>query len=69
MPSVRASRDDHAPAAHTTHGARISPRSVTTPLTAPARVTTACTAQRSSMTAPRATAARANASVVFSGSA
>jgi hypothetical protein len=44
-PSVRVSREDHAPAAHTTTGARISPCSVTTPATAPACVVTAWTAQ------------------------
>src|SRR2546422_5837396 len=68
-PSVRASRADHAPAAHTTVGVRISPCSVTTPLTAPARVLTPCTAHSRCTLAPCARAARANASVAFSGSA
>src|SRR5438874_16261 len=68
-PRVRASRADHAPAAHTTVGVRISPCSVMTPLTAPARVLTPWTAHSRWRLAPYATAARANASVVFSGSA
>src|SRR5438552_538094 len=68
-PRVRASLADHAPAAHTTVGVRISPCSVMTPLTAPARVLTPWTAHSRWRLAPYATAARANASVVFSGSA
>ncbi len=44
-PRVRASRDDQAPAAQTTHDVRISPRSVTTALTLPSRVATPSAAQ------------------------
>lgn len=63
------SSEGQAPAAYTTVGVRISPCSVTTLPTAPARVVTPCTAHSRRRLAPWDTAARANASVVFSGSA
>src|SRR5215510_13760668 len=59
-PSVRNSRDDHAPAVQTTVEVRISPCSVTTPLTESPLMDTTCAAQPRWITAPWVVAARAN---------
>ena len=64
-----ARREDQAPAAQTTAGARISPRSVTTPATAPAGWSRPDRTVQVQRRPPERRRPRANASVVFSGSA
>ena len=68
-PILRKNNEDHAPPARTTSGALIRPASVTTPLTRPAVISSARTAQFSMILAPTRAAIPAKAGTATHGSA